>query len=102
MPLPTNSLRTDRGVVGFVFSYPFCLSGVDAQIPFRYSTRSLLFASNRDNTAPWQHRIGYMICSKEASESRANYIITDCADKKLDDEIDSHARHELLVAVLVA
>jgi len=43
-----------------------------------------------------------MICSKEACESRANYIITDCADKKLDDEIDSHARHELLVAVLVA
>jgi len=47
-------------------------------------------------------RIGYMICSKEAGESRANYIAADCADNKLDDEIDSHARHKLLVAVLVA
>ena len=46
-------------------------------------------AENRDGTSEWQHRIGYMICSKEAGESRANYIAADCADNKLNDEIDS-------------
>jgi hypothetical protein len=30
-----------------------------------------------------------MTCSKEACESRANYIAADCADNKLNDEIVS-------------